>query len=163
MKGWLFCAFPTWIISCLSAFKFHLQFYYQLTTNPFSAFQSVFIFANLNILESSANSSISLLSPTLLCCSWRNWRQQFPAQNPVELHWSSSAMAGTAALLYLPSFSHLCTLGHSPLHHDCLVSLGFWWVALSEVSWKAIWVRSNGSPLLMVVCPFKELRNWVRS
>lgn len=141
--------------------KFHLPFYYWLTTNPFSAVQSAFIFATLNILVSSANFPISLLSPASPCCLWTNWTQQFLAQNPVEFHRSSSTIAVTANLLCFPSSNRLSVPGHAALQHGCLVSLGFWWVTLSKVSWKATWVISDGLSLWMFVDPFKELKNWV--
>lgn len=53
--------------------------------------------------------------------------------------------------------NHLSVPGHSPLQHDSLVSLGFWWVTLLKVSWKVTWVISDGSFLCMFVNPFKGL------
>lgn len=57
----------------------------------------------------------------------------------------------------LTSSNHLSIPGHSPLQHNSLVSLGFWWVTLLIVSWKVTWVISDGSFLCISVNPFKEL------
>lgn len=84
-----------------------------------------------------------------------------PSTKPWEFYWSSPTIAGAVNLLCFTSSNHLSIPRHSPLHHDSLVSLGFWWVILLKVSWKVAWVISDGSFLCMFVNPFKELSNWV--
>ena len=106
-------------------------FYYQLTANPFSALQLASIFATLNILLSSANSSVPLLPPTAPCCFYGKLNTTGPSTEPcgaplVIFHHCRNSWF----TLFSSLWNHLCIPGHSPLQHDCLV-LGFWWVTLS--------------------------------
>lgn len=130
VRAWLLCGFP------------HASFYVYLHLNFICCFitswlQILFLlFSQLSSLLLWISSCHQQTLPYHCCRPLyhvvygqveHNW-----SQSPVELHWSSSTIAGTADLLFFPSSNHLCIPGHSPLQHDCLVSLGFWWVTVKK-------------------------------